>query len=115
MIRVPLNLEIVMKTTLFASLLLCGTAAFGQAAGNAFSSEPQPIQMQSHQQHASQQFMQADQSLLFTSNGNSSDRGERPLWEVGAKPPAEIPLGDVARSLRNQHANARKAIKVLEK
>lgn len=104
-----------MKTTLFAMLVLCATASFGQAAGVAFSSEPQPISIPSHQQHASQRAVQADQSLLITSNSNTSARGERPLWEAGAKPPAEIPLGDVARLLRDQHATAKKAVKSLEK
>jgi hypothetical protein len=104
-----------MKTTLFALLFLCATAAFGQSVGAAVSNEPQPIQMPSHEQHASQQALQAEQSLLITSYSNSSARGERPLWEAGAKPPAEVPLGDVARRLRNQHATARKAVKSLEK
>ena len=104
-----------MKTTLFALLFLCATTAFGQAAGNAFTSEPQPIQIPSHQQHTTQQFMPTGQSLLIDSYGNTSATGERPLWEVGAKPPAEVPLGDVARLLRMQHASVKKAVKVLEK
>ncbi len=104
-----------MKTTLFALLLLCGTAAFGQAAGVSVSSEPQPLQMPSHQQHASQHPMEREQSLLITSNSDTSARGERPLWEAGAKPPAEIPLGDVARMLRVEHVTAKKAVKTLEK
>jgi hypothetical protein len=57
--------------------------------------------------------MQQEQTLLITSN-NAYARGERPLWEVAVKRPAEIPLGDIARLLRNQHAAARKAVKVLE-
>lgn len=104
-----------MKTTLFAMLFLCATAAFGQAAGVGISNEPQPISIPSHQQHASQQAMQSEQSLLITSYGETSARGERPLWEAGAKPPAEVPLGDIARLLRNQHAVVKKAVKTLEK
>ena len=104
-----------MKTTLFALLFLCATAAFGQSVGAAISNEPQPIQMPSHEQHASQHSIQSEMSLLITSDSNSSARGERPLWEAGAKPPAEIPLGDVARLLRNQHTAAKKAVKALEK
>jgi hypothetical protein len=104
-----------MKATLVALLFLCATAAFGQAAGVSISSEPQPIQMCGHQQHASQRFMQAEQSLLITSDSNASGRGERPLWEAGAKPAAEIPLGDMARLLRNDHITAKKAVKSLEK
>jgi hypothetical protein len=103
-----------MKTTLFALLFLCSSAALGQAAGSTFTSEPQPIEFQSHQQYTTQQFMPTGQSLLIDSS-NSSARGERPLWEVGAKPPAEVPLGDVARLLRTQHAAAKKAVKSLDK
>lgn len=103
-----------MKTTLFAILFLCSAAAFGQAASVSFTSEPQPIQVPSHQLHASQQPMQKEESLLIVSS-NTEGRGERPLWEVGAKPAAEIPLGDVARSLRTQHSTAKKAVKVLVK
>ncbi|HWZ82963.1 MAG TPA: hypothetical protein VNW47_10075 [Terriglobales bacterium] len=104
-----------MKTTLFSLLVLCATAAFGQAAGLGVSSEPQPISIPSHQQHASQHAIESEQSLLITSYSDTSARGERPLWEAGAKPPAEVPLGDVARLLRNEHATARKAVKSLEK
>ena len=104
-----------MKTTLFALLFLCATAAFGQNAGSSISNEPQPIQMPSHQQRASQHAMQSEESLLISSYGDTSARGERPLWEVGAKPPAEVPLGDVARLQRNEHATVKKAVKTLEK
>ena len=103
-----------MKTTLIALLFLCATAAFGQA-GVLVTNEPQPIQMSSHMQRATQQSMQTEQSLLITSSGNTSAHGERPLWEVGAKPPVEIPLGDVARLLRTQHATVRRAVMSLDK
>ena len=102
-----------MKTTLFALLFLCATAAFGQA-GASLTSEPQPIQMPTHEQHANQKSMQTEQSLLFAFDSTSA-KGERPLWEVGPKPAAEIPLGDVARLFRNEHATAKKAAKVLNK
>ena len=104
-----------MKTTLFALLFLGATAAFGQTAGSAIPMEPQPIQIPSHPERASQHAMQAEESLLISANGDFSARGERPLWEAGAKPPAEVPLGDVARLLRSQHATAKKARKTLEK
>ena len=102
-----------MKTTLFTMLFFCSAAAFGQASAS-ISSEPQMIQVPSHQLHASQHFMQNEQTLLIVSS-NVEGRGERPLWEAGAKPAAEIPLGDVARLLRTQHSAAKKAVKVLEK
>jgi hypothetical protein len=103
-----------MKTTLFALLFLSASAAFGQA-GSSVSAEPQPIQINSHVQHASQHSIQSEQSLLITSDSNISARGERPLWEAGAKPPAQTPLGDVARLLRTEHTTVKKAVKVLEK
>jgi hypothetical protein len=103
-----------MKTTLIALIFLCASAAFGQNAG-IISNEPQPLQMSSHQSHATQQSVQSEQSLLATTYSNSSARGERPLWEAGAKPPAETPLGDVARKLRNERAATKKAVKVFEK
>lgn len=109
------DLEIEMKTTLFALLFLGATAAFGQTATSTVSMQPQPIQIPSHEQHASQHAMQAEESLLISANGTYSATGERPLWEAGAKPAAEVPLGDVARSLRTQHATAKKAKKSLEK
>lgn len=103
-----------MKTTLFALLFLCTAAAFGQASVSV-NNEPQPLQMTSHQQRASQQPLQEERSLLITSNSFTSARGERPLWEAGAKPPAEVPLGDVARLLRTQHAAVKKATMSLNK
>jgi hypothetical protein len=105
-------LEIAMKTTLFALFFLCATAALGQSA-TSLSNEPQVIQIPSHDLHASQRPMQLEQTLLITSN-SVYGRGERPLWEFAAQAPAAIPLGDVARLLRNQHAIARRATKVVE-
>ena len=58
--------------------------------------------------------MAVERNILFTSS-NASGRGERPLWEVGAKPPVEVPLGDIARQFRGEHATAKKAVMVLEK
>jgi hypothetical protein len=40
-------------------------------------------------------------------------RGERPLWEVAPVSQA-VPLGDVARMLRKEHATAKKADVVWE-
>jgi hypothetical protein len=104
-----------MKTTLIALFFLCTTAALAQSGAGtaALSNEPYVFRVPSHDARASQQPMQLEQSLLVTVH-NTSAQGERPLWEVGAKPPAEIPLGDVARLYRDQHTTVRKARKVLE-
>ena len=103
-----------MKLTLFALLILCATAAFGQAGASVISSESQPFQIPSHQQHASPSFMKSEQTLLIAS-GSVYEHGERPLWEAAGKAPAEVPLGDIARLFRNEHALAKKAVKVLNK
>ena len=101
-----------MKTTLFALFFLCATAALGQSAAS-LSNEPQVIQIPSHDLHASQHPMQEERTLLISYN-NVYARGERPLWEFPAQGPAAMPLGDIARLLRGQHAIARKATKVAE-
>jgi hypothetical protein len=41
-------------------------------------------------------------------------RGERPVWEFLPEK-QEMPLGDVARMFREEHATAKKATHVLEK
>jgi hypothetical protein len=97
-----------MKTLLFMSCLLCATLAVGQSSAgvSALSSEPIRIEVPSHPQHASQQSLSGEQSLLITSEYLYA-QGERPLWEVAPATHAE-PLGDVARMLRKQHADTKK-------
>ncbi len=99
--------------TLFVFCLLSATSALGQSFASVLTTEPQVLQLPSHDLHASQRPMQEEQNLLISSTSVSA-RGERPLWEAGAKPAAEIPLGDVARRLRSERATAKKAVKVLE-
>lgn len=107
-----------MKTTLLTilvALFLLNAAAYGQGVagyGAVLSSEPQVPQMQSHQLRATQQLLNGEQNILFTAQ-NPWAKGERPLWEV-SKPKPEIPLGDIARMFRQQHATVKKAVKVLE-
>jgi len=103
-----------MKTTLIALLLLSASAALGQSIGaNVISNEPNMLYVPSHQARATQHPMAEERSILFTSV-NPSAHGERPLWEV-AKPAPEVPLGDIARMFRQEHATARKAVRILEK
>ena len=100
-----------MKTTVLALFLLCvAGAAFGQASLGAatLSAEPQIIQESSHEARASQHTMAASQNLLHDGETLSA-QGERPLWEVAPKPMATMPLGDVARMLRKEHATVKKA------
>jgi len=98
-----------MKTTLFLLCFLGATAALGQqsSAVAALNNEAQPLQMISHPARASQHAMAAEQSLLDSSSYVYA-QGERPLWELAAVKVA-IPLGDVARLLRQEHATAKKA------
>jgi hypothetical protein len=64
---------------------------------------------ESHPEHASRQALALIQNL----NGGETyvyAQGERPLWEV-ATPTHEMPLGDSARVLREEHASVKKAVK----
>jgi hypothetical protein len=100
-----------MKTTLLILCLFsfCATLAYGQAAVgvNVLSSQPVPLQVYTNPKHASHQAMAEEQSLLPPS-AYTHAQGERPLWEV-AKFPEPIPLGDIARALREEHTVVRKS------
>jgi hypothetical protein len=98
-----------MKVTLSILFLLCASAAFGQASAgaSALSAQPVVIQMQSHPEHASYTPLGQEQYLSEKST-YTFGHGERPLWEV-APVRTEVPLGDVARALREEHLKARKA------
>ena len=98
-----------MKVTLGLLFLLCASAAFGQATAGASALNAQPIvfQIQSHAEHASYTPLGQEQYLSEKSS-YTFGHGERPLWEV-APVKTEVPLGDVARALREEHLKARKA------
>ncbi len=98
-----------MKTALFAIFILGASAAFGQIATSSISARPQVYIFETHPEHASRQPLAPAQNL----NGNEIlvyAQGERPLWEV-ATPAHEVPLGDSARALRQEHDAAKKAAK----
>ena len=103
-----------MKTTLLIITILCSVAAFGQNASS-ISNNPQPLQLTGHPEHASQGTMAIEHSLV---GGGASTysyaQGERPLWEFGEIKP-QIPLGDVARSVRKEKLTAKKAEIIFEK
>jgi hypothetical protein len=98
-----------MKVTLIAFLLASASLAFGQAATgvSALSNEPSVLRMTSHPEHASYVDMGREQTLSEKSTITIA-HGERPLWEV-APVHYEVPLGDIARALREEHAKAKKA------
>jgi hypothetical protein len=98
-----------MKIAVLILCFFCATLAFGQAAvgGGVMNAEPQPLQFYNHPGHASHKAMATEESLLQPS-AYLSAKGARPLWEV-AKLPDPIPLGDIARALREEHDIVRKS------
>jgi hypothetical protein len=102
-----------MKITFSLLCVLCAAAAFGQATG-ALSNQAVMLQIPDHPEHASQHEMAQEQSLLSGSSYTYA-KGERPLWEFGPVSSQPVPLGDIARSLRKEHAATKKAQFVLEK
>jgi hypothetical protein len=109
-----------MKSLLFALCLFLATTAFGQAIGHSsVGNQAHMRAIPGHPLHAGFESMAPEVSLLVGS-GHVSARGANPLWAVGQVPdaapvPAAMPLGDVARRLREQHATAKKATIVFEK
>ena len=103
-----------MKTVFFSFCVMCASAAFGQATigASALSAEPTSVMVPTHPRHADHQDLLTEQSLLGTSV-NISAHGERPLWEFAPKT-VEIPLGDIARALREDHKVAKKSATVVE-
>ena len=98
-----------MKKTLFVLCLLCllsSTAAFAQLGASYISNEPQIYHSPSHPAHASYTPMSQEQNVLAGTNYFSA-QGERPLWEFPQ--PAAIPLGTIARELRQQQAEVKKS------
>lgn len=98
-----------MKTALLAICILGASAAFGQTATQGVSSQAHVYVFESHAEHASRQ------PLALTQNLNGGEilvyaQGEVPLWEV-VRPVHEVPLGDAARALRQEHETAKKAVK----
>lgn len=101
-----------MKTAVFVFFFLCISAsAFGQAAA-VMSAYPQPLHMIEHPEHASLHAM-AQESSLLGGSAYSYAKGEVPLAELGS-PIYYVPLGDLAREARKEHAHDLKATKIFE-
>jgi hypothetical protein len=101
-----------MKTSLFALLLLCSSAALAQN-GTVLSNNPQPFTPPDDRAlHASEHDMGVEVSLFGTSK-ISYAKGEVPLAEL-ASPVYHTPLGDIAREYRKEHAAVPKATKIAE-
>jgi hypothetical protein len=105
-----------MKTSVAVLFFFCALCATSASAQNAavLSNNPQPMQMSDHVMHASEHSMAQESNLLSTSSYTYA-QGEVPLSEVGSPPRQQVPLGDVARAYRKEHAHVPKAIIVLEK
>lgn len=104
-----------MKVTFVALfLLVAASLVFGQAtaATGALNAQPSVLTLPSHPQHAAFKALAIEQ-VLTPSSGYTYAHGERPLWEV-APVPQEVPLGDIARALREEHLKAPRAQYVKE-
>jgi len=99
-----------MKKTLFLLCLLSTTAAFAQVGGSYISSQPQIYYSPSHPEHAGYTPMSSERSIL-PSAGYSVAQGERPASDLPHPAPAAeaISLGEIARQLRQQHAQLKKS------
>jgi len=94
---------------LFAVCILGSVGAAGQTVGGYWlNGQPQMLVMPEHTQHASQTPLAQEQDLRERST-YSYAQGERPVWEFMPEA-AFVPLGDLARILRDQHATAKKAV-----
>lgn len=95
-----------MKTVVFFFCLFCASAGFAQIGGS-IGGQVSPIAISDHPLHAQQHDMGRPQDILEHSDF-AYEKGERPLWEFGPLA-ASVPLGDIARTLRKQHALVKKA------
>jgi hypothetical protein len=103
-----------MKTILTILLVLCASAAFGQSAP-LLTSQPAPMVMADHPQHAQPHSMGREQQIVgLTADTYTFAQGERPLWEFGPVS-VEPSLGDIARAFRKEKLTMKKAERVLEK
>lgn len=95
-----------MKKILFVLCLLSTTAAFAQYYGGAINSQPQVYTAPSHPAHAAYAPMSQEQSVLAATN-YSLGQGERRASDFPQ--PEGVSLGLVAREIRKQHSESKKA------
>ena len=93
-----------MKTVLLVLFLFAAATVFGQAGY--ISSQTFPYHPPEHPQHASAHALAAEQ-YVRSGSSYSAVHGEKPLWEFQQAP--QVPLGDVARKLKTEHAKVKKA------
>jgi hypothetical protein len=89
-------------------LFLSALYSQGQAAGSSIQPVTGPTySVPDHPMHAEQHDLRPEVSLIGGSSYTYA-QGERPLWEFGGYA-APLPLGDVARRYREEHAKVEKA------
>ena len=94
---------------LFALCIFGALGAHGQTVnGYLLNSEPQRLVMPEHPQRASQTQLAQEQDLRERSTYTYA-QGERPAWEFMALPPF-VPIAELARTFRDEHARAKKAV-----
>jgi hypothetical protein len=97
---------IAMKNILFVLLLLSASAAFGQYGARSIDSQPQIYHPPEHQATASYSRLAGERSIV--GGGNTAyAQGDRPFSDFPQM--ASVPLGDMARELKKQHARVKKA------
>ncbi len=94
-----------MKNIFFAILLAGATAAFGQSQA-VLSNQ---LVIGDHPEHAQRAPLAHEQNLWGDDSPYTFAKGELPLSEF-ARASAAVPLGDVARNYRKEHASVKKAV-----
>ena len=102
-----------MKTIVALFFVCCFCAAAGAQTASVIPNTPAPLVMTEHTQHASQHPLGLESTLLSVT-GYGYAQGEVPLADLGS-PVYEVPLGDIARANKTEHASVRKALIVLDK
>jgi hypothetical protein len=96
---------------LFAGCILACVSAAGQTlASYGPSMQAQMLVMPEHPQHASQTPLAPEQDLRERSTVIYA-QGERPAWEFMPSPNF-VPIAELARTFRDEHVMAKKAVVV---
>jgi hypothetical protein len=102
-----------MKTRFMLALFLLGAStAFAQSVGNA--NVTSTIQFADHPQHAMPQALEFSQSPVLSFGSVYIAQGEMPLADVPLPVVHVVPLGDLARVQKKEHAGDKKAKYVWE-
>ena len=94
-----------MKTAFLVLFLFAAGSAFAQFVGS-LNSGINPYQPPDHPAHASLHAL-ADERPVIGGSAYTAAQGEKPMWEFQQAP--QVPLGDVARTLKEEHAKLKKA------